>query len=74
MPLFWFKRRFEGCWRSSDACGRKGNAKDSSVSVNASTVNGYIFEEWTGDEVSSEPSIQIFMDDDRNVTANFGND
>ena len=54
--------------------GENAYAKDSSVSVNASTVNGYIFEEWTGDEVSSEPSIQIFMDDDRNVTANFGND
>ncbi len=54
--------------------GENTYAEDSSVSVNASTVNGYIFEEWTGDEVSSEPSIQIFMDDDRNVTANFGND
>ena len=49
-------------------------AEDSSVSVNASTVNGYVFEKWTGDEVSPESSIQVFMDGDHNVTANFGND
>ena len=42
-----------------------------SVQLHAVPNPGYVFVEWTGDLVSSDPDEEIVMDDDKDITATF---
>ena len=41
------------------------------ISIQASASPQYVFENWSGDEVGTSPSIIITMDDNKTLTANF---
>ena len=41
------------------------------ISIKASDSPQYVFENWSGDEVGTSPSIIITMDDNKTLTANF---
>jgi len=41
------------------------------VNLNAYPADDYVFEEWTGDETGTDPSITVTMDDYKEITAHF---
>ncbi len=50
---------------------REEYEEDTEVTLTAVPDEGWYFEEWTGDETSTEVEITVIMDEDKNITAHF---
>ncbi len=50
---------------------RKEYEDGTEVTIEAIPDEGWTFEEWTGDEIGTEPTIDILMDEDKEITAVF---